>query len=193
MLTIVRRPAPQIPSMLIFLAHDAETKAVFRDWAARLDAPALSSVVSVSDPLQDLPTVTPTVHVIASEGLAAALKPADDARPGPDLLVVVETDRTTDATGALPAGPPLAVPLTILTVDGVDGSLALEAAAVPWAELTTGPVTFHVLPGHSGGLLSADSPVPGALTRLMRGIVNAQIDPEYVRPYPHEEVRPSCR
>lgn len=173
MLTIGRCSTPEVPSRLVFLAHDAATEAVFRGWAERLEVPALTVVTRTGDGAADpapaipqLPTVTPTVLVCATGGLTGALELARDARSAPDLLIVLVE---TGDIGAVPAGPPVPVPVTILTVNSADGSCVTRTA--PWARLTTRSLSFRVLLARHGGLLDADSPVPGVLTRLVRSIV----------------------
>jgi surfactin synthase thioesterase subunit len=172
MLTIDRCPTLDVPSQLVFLAHDDAAEAVFRAWAERLDAPARTVVTrtgglgaGAAAAIRRLPVVTPTVHVCAAAGTAQALELARDPRIAPDLMVVVDT-----GAGTVPAGPPVSVPMTVLIVHHADGSCVARPA--PWRELTSRSVSFRVLPAGHCGLLDAGSVVTGVLARLVRGMVN---------------------
>jgi hypothetical protein len=179
MLTISWQPTAQVQSRLVFLAHDAGTETVFGGWAERLEVSPLTVVARTDggaalpiSAIRQPPAVTPTVHVCARGGLAGALELARDARSAPDLLIVLENDDI----GAIPAGPPVPVSITIFTAHSADGFCAVRTA--PWAGLTTRSLSFRVLAARHGGLLDADAPVPGALTRLWHSIVNSPIEAE---------------
>jgi hypothetical protein len=171
MLTISWYPTPEV--LLVFLAHDTRAEAVFHDWALCLEAPALTAVTRMDGgaeipvpAIRQPPTVSLTVHVCATGGLARALDLGRDMRSEPDLLILLENGDT----GAVPAGPPVPVPVTILTAHNADGSGRVRTA--PWAGLTTRSLSFRALPAPHGDLLDAGSPVPGVLTRLVHNIVN---------------------
>jgi hypothetical protein len=179
MLTISCPPAAQVRSRLVFLAHDAGTEAVFGGWAERLEVSPLTVVTRTDggaalqmSAIRQLSAVTPTVHVCAMGGLAAALELAREARSAPDLLIVLENGDI----GAIPAGPPVPVSITIFTAHSAGGSCVVRTA--PWAALTTRSLSFRVFAAGHGGLLDADAPVPGALTRLWHSMVNPPIEAE---------------
>lgn len=172
MITIAPCPPADLPSQLVFLAHSDSTASAFQLWSDRIAAPARTIVVRMDrDPagaalaLRGLPVIVPTMHLCAGEAVGAAVTLARNALARPDLLLVTDTGADVQV-----GAHPIDVPLTIFAVQSGEQSGVTRTAS--WTGLTNGPITFRVLEAGPGGLLAADSPVPGALTTLIRDVVN---------------------